>query len=90
MTGKRPRRRSHSRKRKSGQVVTYYFYDRRAEGEPDIPLSTDFEEAVKKWAEIHLDNPALGRHVGGGGVQGMGIRPRVGPAHYTNKNTSAG
>jgi hypothetical protein len=52
MTGQYPRLRSHSRKRKSGKVVVYYFFDRRPEGEPDIPLGTDFEEAVKRWDEI--------------------------------------
>ena len=53
MTGRYPRLRSHARKRKSGKVTVYYFYDRRPEGEADIPLGTDFAEAVKKWDEIH-------------------------------------
>lgn len=59
MTGKRPRLRSHSRKRKSGQVVTYYFYDMRPDGEADIPLGTDFDEAIKKWDEIHNRKPRI-------------------------------
>lgn len=59
MTGKHPRLRSHSRKRKSGKVVTYYFYDMRLDGKPDIPLGTDFEEAVKKWSEIHERAPRI-------------------------------
>lgn len=59
MTGKHPRLRSHSRKRKSGKVVTYYFYDMRQDGKADIPLGTDFEEAVKKWEEIHTRAPRI-------------------------------
>lgn len=59
MTGKHPRLRSHSRKRKSGEVVTYYFYDMRHEGKPDVPLGTDFAEAVKKWDEIHNRAPRI-------------------------------
>ncbi len=59
MTGDHPFLRSHSRKRKSGRVVTYYFYDRRAAGEPDIPLGTDFDAALKKWTEIRTDGPRI-------------------------------
>lgn len=51
--------RSHSRKRKSGKVVTYYFYDRRQEGLPDVPLGTDFDEAVRKWTEIATMAPKV-------------------------------
>jgi hypothetical protein len=59
MTGKHPRLRSHSRKRKSGKVATYYFYDMRPDGKADIPLGTDFDEAVKKWEEIHTRAPRI-------------------------------
>lgn len=59
MTGQRPRLRSHSRKRKSGQVRVYYFYDMRPEGKPDIPLGTDWPEAVKKWDELHNRAPRI-------------------------------
>jgi len=59
MTGQYPRLRSHSRKRRSGKVVVYYFYDRRPEGEPDVPLGSDFDEAVKKWDEIHNRLPRI-------------------------------
>lgn len=59
MTGQYPRLRSHSRKRKSGKVTVYYFYDRRAEGEPDIPLGTNFEDAVKRWDEIFNRAPRI-------------------------------
>lgn len=59
MTGQHPRLRSHSRKRKSGRVVTYYFFDMRPEGKADIPLGTDFDEALKKWDEIHNRAPRI-------------------------------
>jgi hypothetical protein len=59
MTGQYPRLRSHTRKRASGKVDTYYFYDRRADGEPDIPLGKDWDEAVKKWDEIHNRLPRI-------------------------------
>lgn len=62
MTGQHPGLRSHSRKRKSGKVVTYYFFDRRQHGLPDIPLGTDFDQAIKRWEEIrthgHLQTDA--------------------------------
>ena len=58
MTGLYPRLRSHQRKRKNGKVVVYYFYDRRPEGEPDIPLGTDHHAAIKKWTEIAQNGPA--------------------------------
>jgi len=59
MTNIYPRLRSHTRQRKSGKVVTYYFYDRRPEGEPDIPLGTDYDEALKRWDEIHNRAPRI-------------------------------
>lgn len=59
VTGLHPRLRSHSRRRKSGKVVTYYFYDRRIDGEPDIPLGTSYAEAIKRWEQIHLRAPRI-------------------------------
>ncbi|CAB3675317.1 hypothetical protein LMG26690_01292 [Achromobacter animicus] len=59
MTNKFPNLRSHTRKRKSGRVVTYYFYDRRSDGEADIPLGTDYEQAVAKWDEIRQGGPRI-------------------------------
>ncbi len=59
MIGKHPRLRHHSRKRKSGRVVTYYFYDMRPDGKADIPLGTDFDEALKRWDEIHNRAPRI-------------------------------
>lgn len=59
MTGQHPRLRHHSRKRKSGRVVTYYFYDMRPDGKPDVPLGTEFDEALKRWDEIHNRAPRI-------------------------------
>jgi len=59
MTGKYPRLRSHTRKRAGGKVVTYYFYDRRPDGEPDVPLGKDWDEALKQWEEIHHRQPRI-------------------------------
>lgn len=40
----------------------YYFYDMRPEGKPDIPLGTDYAEALAKWQELHEHKPrAIGR-----------------------------
>lgn len=59
MTGKYPRLRHHTRARKSGKVTTYYFFDMRPEGKPDIPLGPDFDEAVKKWDELFNRKPRI-------------------------------
>lgn len=55
MTNAHPRLRSHTRKRAKGKVVTYYFYDMRPEGVADIPLGTDYDVAMRKWAELYHD-----------------------------------
>lgn len=54
---KYPKLRSHSWRTAGGEVRTAYYYDRRGTGDPDIPLGTDYAQAVKRWAEIHLDAP---------------------------------
>lgn len=59
MTNLYPRLRSHTRKRKSGKVTTYYFYDMRPDGRPDEPLGTDYGAALKKWDEIHNRAPRI-------------------------------
>lgn len=59
MTNQHPNFRSHTRRRKSGKVVTYYFYDNRSTGEKDIPLGTDYDAALKKWAEIKKGGPRI-------------------------------
>lgn len=59
MTNTYPRLRSHVRRSKSGKVRTYYFYDMRHEGKPDIPLGRDHEAAVEKWRELHEHKPRI-------------------------------
>ena len=59
MTGQHPRLRAHTRRRKSGKVVTYYVYDRRPEGLPDVALGRDYDGAVLKWRELHEHKPRL-------------------------------
>jgi hypothetical protein len=59
MTGKHPRLRSHTRTRKSGKVVTYYFFDMRDEGKPDVPLGKDYEQAMVKWRELYEHAPRI-------------------------------
>jgi hypothetical protein len=59
VTGQHPRLRSHVRRRKSGKIVTYYVYDRRPDGEPDIALGTNYEQALKQWREIHERKPRI-------------------------------
>lgn len=54
-----PRLRNHVRKGKAGQVNTYYFYDMRPEGKPDVPLGKDYAEAIRKWRELHERAPRI-------------------------------
>lgn len=59
MTNAHPRLRSHTRRSKSGKVTTYYMYDMRHEGKPDIPLGKDYAEALKQWDELHNRKPRI-------------------------------
>lgn len=59
MTGKYPRLRSHTRRRKNGKVATYYVYDMRGTGKPDVPLGSDYELARKRWDELHNRAPRI-------------------------------
>lgn len=59
MTKQYPRLRHHARKRASGRVVIYYFYDMRGLGASDVPLGSDYDEAIKKWDEIHNRKPRI-------------------------------
>jgi integrase len=58
MMGRKPSRwenlpaRMRARVRKYG---TYYFYDKGGKPRVEIPLGSDFVEAVKKWAELEKD-----------------------------------
>lgn len=59
MTGKYPRLRSHVRRRKGGEVVTYYAYDMRPDGKPDVQLGRDYDAALVKWRELHEHKPRI-------------------------------
>ncbi|MBL8304040.1 MAG: integrase [Ideonella sp.] len=39
--------------------MTYYFYDRRPEGLPDLPLGKGYDQALAKWDEIHNQAPRI-------------------------------
>ena len=56
---KHPRLRVHIRRRRDGRVRTYYFYDMRHEGKPDIPLGTDYDDAIRQWEELHHHKPRI-------------------------------
>jgi integrase len=53
-----PGLRSHTRKGKGGQRWTSFYLDRRPE--KDIPLGSDYTEAVRKWAELTSGKPSRG------------------------------
>src|SRR4051812_29745409 len=54
-----PRLRVHVRKGKAGQVWTSYYYDGRPDGQSDTALGSDYEEALKRWDEIHNHKPRI-------------------------------
>lgn len=59
---KYPRLRSKTYKGAGGQVWTYYTYDMRGTGKPDVRLGTDYAKAVEQWKRLHLDQPlTIGR-----------------------------
>lgn len=58
-TSKYPKLRTHIKRGKAGQVWTSYWYDMRGTGKPDIPLGSDYQEALKKWDEVHNDRPRI-------------------------------
>lgn len=57
--GTYPRFRTKVYKAKSGRVRHYYFYDMRSERRPDIALGRDFDEALKKWRDLHIRKPRI-------------------------------
>jgi len=50
---KYPKLRSHTKRGKSGQVWTSYWFDMRGTGKPDVPLGNDYEVAVRRWDELY-------------------------------------
>ena len=53
-SNKYPRLRTHVRKGTDGRVHVYYFYDRRPDGLPDVPLGKSRDAAIAQWEELHL------------------------------------
>lgn len=47
-----PRLHTRIKRGKAGQVYTYYSYDMRHEGKPDINLGSNREAAIEKWKEL--------------------------------------
>ena len=58
-TSKHPKLRTSIKRGRAGQVWTSFWYDMRGTGKPDVPLGTDHAEALRRWAEIHLDAPRM-------------------------------
>jgi hypothetical protein len=86
MTNEHPKLRSHIRRRKNGKVTTYYFYDRRGTGEPDIALGTDYDKALAKWKEIHEDGPRVSGTIEEG-FRAWEADEEEGLPKYENKDT---
>lgn len=83
---KYPRLRSKTYKGAGGQVWTYYVYDMRGTGKPDVRLGTDYAAALEQWHKLHNHLPlTLGRL-----QQAIDQwREQVLPT-YTSKNTRDG
>lgn len=59
---KYPRLRTKLYRGANGQAYTYYVYDMRPEGKPDVRLGKDWAEAVRQWDELHNRKPrTIGR-----------------------------
>ena len=56
---KYPRFRSVTRRGKSGQVWTYFRFDMRSQGRPDVQLGKDYGEAIKKWGKLYNHEPLV-------------------------------
>lgn len=54
-----PKLRVYVKRGRLGQVWTSYAYDMRGTGKPDVPLGTDRDAALRRWAELHLDAPRI-------------------------------
>lgn len=59
---KYPRLRTKVYRGKNGQVYSYYTYDNRGNGVPDVRLGTDYKTAVAMWENLHNRVPlTIGR-----------------------------
>ena len=54
---KYPNLRTHVRRGKNGQVWTYWGYDRRAEGLPELMLGRDYKTAISMYHKLQNDVP---------------------------------
>lgn len=54
-----PRLRRHVRKGAAGQVWVSWHYDMRPDGKPDVALGNDYEQALKRWDELHHRKPRI-------------------------------
>jgi len=76
---KYPKLRIYVKRGKAGQVWQSYAYDMRGTGKPDVPLGTDHAEALRRWAELHLDAPrragTLDEAFRGWEARGLAVRP---------------
>ena len=50
---KYPRLRTKIYKGQGGQCWSYYVYDMRGMGTPDVRLGTDYAVAIAKWENLH-------------------------------------
>lgn len=59
---KHPKLRAKTYKGAGGQVWTYYVYDMRGTGKPDVRLGTDYAQALEGWHKLHNQLPlTIGR-----------------------------
>jgi hypothetical protein len=59
---KYPRLRTKIHRGQNGQVWTYYRYDMRGTGKPDVQLGTDYATALEQWHRLHNHIPmTIGR-----------------------------
>jgi hypothetical protein len=80
-----PGLRRHVRKGRDGKAYVYWFFDRRKDGEKDIPLGTDYAKAVEKWSEIAEGKPRIKGRIREG-VQAW-LERKVIASEYPNAGT---
>lgn len=56
---KYPRLRTKVYRGRAGQVWSYYVYDMRPEGKPDIRLGRDYPAAIEQWEQLHNKRPMI-------------------------------
>jgi hypothetical protein len=56
-TSKYPKLRVYVKRGRAGQVWKSWAYDMRGTGKPDIPLGNNYDEALRRWNEIHNEAP---------------------------------